>query len=112
MDTALDDVRGRLTSIESAVVRMADALELVARMDERVLKLIEHKDDHEDRIRKVEAVVAAHSFTQSAWGKFIWIIVAAAVGFTSSFAKDWMVRPAIVQPYHYEKANEEPAKVT
>lgn len=88
-------VEARLNAIEGELRRVADSLQLVLRLDERMVTLFKSRDDHETRLRVVEVATSGTSYTVTAWQKFGWIIAAAVTAFGLNFTKDYLAKPAV-----------------
>lgn len=93
----------RLGLIEREVRRIADSLTLLVRLDERMTAYQTKQDDHEGRIRALEASGGTVGHTVGAWRKAFWIVLSAAAGFGFSVAERAITTPPVTAPalpYH------------
>jgi septation ring formation regulator EzrA len=79
-------IHHRLGRIEDEIKTIAEALQHLTRVDERLRQHRDNIDDHEDRLRSLEQVQQKSSGVVTAWERVGWIVLTVGVGALNYFA--------------------------
>ncbi len=75
-----DAIDHRLGRIEDEIKTIAEALQHLTRVDERLRQHRDNIDDHEERLRTLEQVQQKSSGVVTAWERVGWIALTVGVG--------------------------------
>lgn len=92
------DVNARLNAMEAELRRIADGFELLIRLDERVMGLVQGQTSLFERVNKLERQVVPNTMTLEGFAKMWWLVAAAFLAFAFNVARDYTARPAVVAP--------------